>query len=248
MAAIEDMFFSRIISQGGVVAPPCNTALLIRSKAMSQSILQKPRRCFDNLPGKVFSRLTVLHRDPKRAGNFLCRCSCGVVKSIDGTAIADSVTRSCGCLFKDTHTTHARSRSKEYRSWRGMMGRCYNKKIRSYHLYGGRGVIVDERWHTFENFFADMGEAPSPTHSVDRFPDNSGNYQPGNCRWATAKQQALNRRNNRLLTFHGETLPATAWAERLGIPESRVHGRIRHGWSAERIFTEPPQKKRRQLP
>ena len=93
-----------------------------------------------------------------------------------------------------------------------------------------------ERWESFENFFADMGRRPSAAHTLDRI-DNDGNYEPGNCRWATKKQQQRNRRTNRLLTFSGETHCAAEWAERLGIPYATLLARLRK-WPVERALTE----------
>ncbi|HEX7893188.1 MAG TPA: hypothetical protein VF447_03285 [Terriglobales bacterium] len=88
--------------------------------------------------------------------------------------------------------THTR----EYRAWAGMIQRCTNPKHARWADWGGRGITVCERWRSFENFYADMGNRPSPAHSLDRFPDNDGNYEPGNVRWATRSEQQLNKRPN----------------------------------------------------
>ncbi len=127
----------------------------------------------------------------------------------------------------------------EYVCWQQMNSRCFNPRNRCFPRYGGRGVTVCDRWrHDFAAFLADMGPRPSPKHSIDRI-DNSGPYSPENCRWATLTEQNRNKRTNRLLTFHGETLPLSAWAERLGMPENTIRNRLRRGWSDERTLTEP---------
>ena len=93
----------------------------------------------------------------------------------------------------------------EYRSWQGMKNRCYNKKSLDYKDYGGRGVVVCERWvNSFENFIEDMGRKPSAEHSIDRFPITQGNYTPANCRWATKKEQSRNRSYCKIYLYKGK--------------------------------------------
>jgi len=117
-----------------------------------------------------------------------------------------------------------------------MLARCHYTNAINYHRYGGRGVTVCDRWLKFGNFLADMGRKPSPKHSIDRT-DNEGNYEPGNCRWATAKEQCRNTRRNRTLTHDGKTMCMAAWAEKLGITWATLSWRIKHGWSPDRIFS-----------
>jgi hypothetical protein len=116
-----------------------------------------------------------------------------------------------------------------------MRDRCTNPRHHAYALYGGRGIAVCARWESFENFLADMGERPAGT-SLDRYPNKDGNYEPGNCRWATDVEQANNTRANRLLTLGSETMPLRAWARRLGIAENTLWARLKKGWPMEKAL------------
>lgn len=127
---------------------------------------------------------------------WACQCDCGKSVAIMGLLLGNGNTRSCGCLKLDLATTHDMSHTPEYRTWAGMIQRCTNPKTKRFPDYGGRGIKICDRWLVFENFYADMGDRPSSGHSLDRYPDNDGNYEPGNCRWATRSQQQLNKRPN----------------------------------------------------
>jgi hypothetical protein len=107
------------------------------------------------------------------------------------------------------HTTHGLTRTIEYNSWASMIQRCTNPRSKKFHCWGGRGIKICERWYSFENFLADMGPRPSIQYSLDRFPNNDGDYEPGNCRWATRSQQAKNRRhfNRHKRTLAGIPVP-----------------------------------------
>jgi hypothetical protein len=121
-------------------------------------------------------------------------------------------------------------RSGTYSSWRDAKARCFNQSHRTYTLYGGRGITMCDRWRTsFAAFLADMGECP-PGLTLDRI-DNNGNYQPGNCRWATRHEQQQNRRDNRLVELDGVHMTLTEAADRFGLPRTIISGRLRHGWS-----------------
>ena len=125
-----------------------------------------------------------------------------------------------------------------------MKARCVVPSASGYENYGGRGIVVCDRWlNSFENFLADMGERPSKAHSIDRYPDNDGNYEPSNCRWATRKQQTRNTRANRRISFCGETLCVAEWAERVGIHCDTIYDRLKLGWSIDRALTEPVHSK-----
>lgn len=123
--------------------------------------------------------------------------------------------------------------SPEYTAWAGMLQRCRNPKNAAYPDYGGRGITVCDAWRdSFEAFYADLGPRPSARHSIDRI-DNDGNYEPGNCRWATAKEQNRNTRRARLLTFDGRTQLLSDWGAELGVHPEAIRGRLRRGWSIE---------------
>lgn len=125
------------------------------------------------------------------------------------------------------------SQSPEYRTWAAMRARCTNPKAASYRHYGGRGISVCERWSSFANFLADMGPRP-PGMSIDRYPDNDGNYEPGNCRWATNREQSNNRRITRFAEHEGQRKPISEWARELGANYDVLFQRIRQkGYSLE---------------
>jgi hypothetical protein len=115
-----------------------------------------------------------------------------------------------------------------------MLDRCYRENAQQFRHYGGRGITVCDRWReSFENFLADMGPKPTPKHSIDRFPDTNGNYEPGNCRWATQSQQMRNSRLTRMVTVNGETRAAADWGDETGVKYKTIVDRIDHGVSAE---------------
>lgn len=159
------------------------------------------------LTGQRFSRLLVLafaNYDKRRNTFWLCLCDCGKQITVRGTALKIGRVASCGCYAREVsskiHFKHGHrrrpdgKRSPTYRSYGAMKNRCYGETHPRYADYGGRGIQVCERWlESFENFLADMGERPTGK-TLDRFPNKDGNYEPSNCRWATPKEQAANRR------------------------------------------------------
>lgn len=155
---------------------------------------RKPR----DLTGIRSGRLVALEVvDRKKGGMWLCRCDCGTTTVVVAQDIARQSTKSCGCLSREVKaarlTKHGDCGSPEYRSWKGMLNRCRNPGATGFKNYGGRGIKVCERWHSYENFLADMGRKPAPKYSLDRI-DCDSDYTPDNCRWATPTEQSRNRR------------------------------------------------------
>jgi hypothetical protein len=146
-------------------------------------------------------------------------------------------TKLCGCKARHGHSRSQRSRAAAkqtatYRSWLSMRMRCLQKSSNAYHRYGGRGITICRRWDDFETFLADMGERPLG-HTLERN-DNDGNYEPGNCRWASSKEQGRNRSNVRLFTLNGRTLCLKDWADESGINYASLRWRVtRNGWPLE---------------
>lgn len=190
-----------------------------------------------DLTNQTFGRLTAIK---KEKDSWLCECICGKKRTVKTYDLTHSKTRSCGCLRREItgkqFTKHGQSKNRRYNVWASIVDRCENPNSPDYHHYGGRGIKICERWrNSVEDFIQDMGEQPSPKHSVDRINTN-GDYEPSNCRWATQKEQTRNMRRNHMLTWEGKTQCISAWAEELNVPRSRFHDRLKLGWSVEKIF------------
>lgn len=207
-----------------------------------------------DLTGQRFTRLTVLGRaglTGNRHPAWRCRCDCGNITVVGGGELRTGNTRSCGCYRRDVmpelsrknSTTHGHSvgsLANEFRIWVGMIMRCTNPKDTSYSNYGGRGIVVCERWRSFDDFIADVGPRPSRRHSIDRHPNNDGDYEPANVRWATDVEQARNKRNNRILIVRGVrmTLSEAVLISPLKTAAS-IHARLRRGWPEESAVLAP---------
>lgn len=177
----------------------------------------------------------------------VCRCDCGGSKTAQLNNLVNGMTFSCGCA----RMQHGYSQTREYHTWATMRNRCANPKVDHWKDYGGRGIRVCKRWNeSFLEFFADMGSKPSPKHSIDRI-DNDGGYwcgkceecvahgRPANCRWATAREQASNKRpstRERLLTFDGVTLNCAEWAKRIGVSRQCIEQKLSRGYPLERVL------------
>lgn len=186
----------------------------------------------------VFGSLTVVSfsHNSQHGFHWNCRCKCGSVRPVSAYYLRSGKTKSCRACCRMTHGSRG---TVEYKAWGAMLHRCNCESSEVYHNYGGRGIAVCESWRKFENFYADMGPRPTPKHSIDRI-DNDGNYEPGNCRWATSKQQHRNKRRTIHLTFRGETKSLMDWAEALGVSHELIRARIRKlGWSVEKALTTP---------
>jgi hypothetical protein len=202
---------------------------------------------FENLTNLITNFLEVKSYAGRKGckHTWNCKClyeGCGNETVVASSDLKSGHTKSCGCYGKTVATTHGKCKSPEYQIWCGMIGRCYNEKREQYPDYGGRGIIVCDRWLSFENFYADMGSRPSLEHSVDR-KDNGGNYCPENCYWATKVQQNNNTRRNRFLTHNGKTQTVSQWAREIGISITTLHQRIFIcKWTVEKALTTPVRK------
>ena len=165
----------------------------------------KPKEDIQSHIGKKYGGwFVVSFIESKKVGSqlyhyYLCRCECGLEKSVQLGNLKRGLSNGCGCKPHKTKYSNIKDKSL-LNTWHNMISRCYNKKDDNYKNYGGRGITVCVRWRdSFENFIADMGEKPSPKHSIDRI-NNDGNYEPSNCRWSTQKEQANNTRFSGKLT------------------------------------------------
>lgn len=215
---------------------------------MATKIIPVPKSVRNDLTGRRFGRWMVLGyvgASPGRASYWLCRCDCGTERAVHSSRLRSGDSQACGCRRTSPNLSHGKWGTPEYNSWAGMLRRCTTPTNPKYPEYGGRGIKVCQRWNeSFQAFYDDMGPRPSSAHSLDRI-DNDGDYEPSNCRWATRAEQQSNRRVNHLVTYNGETLTVKQWAEKMGISEVTLLGRLRSNWPVKRALTEPVRKRKR---
>lgn len=202
-----------------------------------------------DLIGQKFGKLTVAEWAGKAnlgvarkamCDFWLCRCDCGKTTVAASRWIKHGNTTSCGC----SHAKHKMTGTRTWIVWTGMKGRCSNPKNEDYPRYGGRGISVCDRWkESFSDFYADMGDPPTKSHTLDRVNNELG-YSPENCRWATRKEQNRNTRRNHWVEWRGESKTLAEWGEdprliELGITKFYLCTRIWSGWTVERAMTAP---------
>lgn len=205
-----------------------------------------------NLLGRRFGRLVVIEKSgaPRLLKRLLwtCRCDCGRSADIYSDRLLSGHTKSCGCLWRDAvvtsnaqnKRTHGQTLTRVYRIWVNIRYRCYNSSSSLYPLYGGRGIAMSDEWRTsFEAFARDMGPRPEGRASVERI-DVNGPYSADNCRWATPKDQARNRRNTAFVERDGQVIDAASLAEQMGLSYSTVAHRARRGSHGLRRVTSGP--------
>jgi len=198
-----------------------------------------------SLIGSKIGRLTLIkpsHGAPIPSGQkpvfWSVLCECGKTKIVRWSSLQCGRTLSCGCLQRERasqteHKTHGMSKTPIYSVWAGM--------IASFHNYGGRGIEVCNRWLKFENFYKDMGDRPAGM-SIDRV-DNNGNYEPGNCRWATQKQQLRNTRNTVFVETPQGKMSLSEASEVFDVNHNTLHTRVRRGLSGQDLVKKPTQRK-----
>lgn len=182
-------------------------------------------------PGAKFHKLTlvgVVGRSQHGQPLWYCECSCGgsIVARQGDLGPEKRHRRGCGCEKGGTVRVNTDGKTKARNAWYSAKQRCTNSSLNNYHNYGGRGIKMHESWvDDFDRFHEEMGDPPSSKHTLDRI-DNDGDYAPGNCRWSTRKEQARNRRTNRVIEFNGESKTLKEWAEDLNVSPSCITRRL----------------------
>lgn len=193
---------------------------------------------FKSMVGEKHGRLTCLHPVEIRKNRhvlYACICECGAETYVTSSNLKSSHTQSCGCLMIAANSTHGMSGTKIYYVWSQMIDRCHLKTAPNYKWYGERGIRVVKRWHSFANFYADMGDPP-PGYWIER-KDNDGPYSPRNCCWVPPSAQASNTRRSVRVPHAGRVQTVTEWERELGRRPDSIAKRLRAGWSVEKALS-----------
>ncbi len=191
-----------------------------------------------DMSGEKHNSLLVIEKIRKNNAYFYrCVCDCGntvVVKRAHLIRL-EKPQKSCRACFLKRISIHGKSKTKEFFAWRGILSRCNDINSKPYKDYGGRGIKHCKEWIEFNNFLNDMGLAPSKKHTIERI-DVNKDYEPSNCKWATWKEQANNKRNNIYIEFNGETTTLTLLAEKHNILPRVLMHRLRRGWEINKAI------------
>jgi len=201
-----------------------------------------------DISGQKFGRLIVIEsshiEEKSRCVYWKCKCDCGNEKTYSGVDLRRGYTKSCGCIKTETLSKLAKDRKivpeatrRCYKSWQNMTNRCYKPKTFAYERYGGRGIIVDDDWKDFENFYKDMGNPPDGME-IERI-DNNKNYCKSNCKWATHLEQMRNSSINRNITINNETKTLSQWLLIYNCSSNRFYKRINKGWNEIDAIIKP---------
>lgn len=205
-----------------------------------------------DLIGQKFNKLTVIKRvenhvqpSGQQYAQWLCKCECGNETVVRTTFLIKGRTKSCGCLVKEKNSTHGLKKSRLYAVWRDIKARCFNPNAVNFKNYGAKGITICDKWRNdfkaFYDWAMDNGYNPKAKKgecTIDRI-DVNGNYEPNNCRWVDNITQQNNKRNNRYLTYNGETHTTAEWGRILNISRFTLFARLKKGWSVEKTLSTP---------
>lgn len=203
-----------------------------------------------DLSGKRYGRLIAIRESDKKSKSghimWVCQCDCGNKKIVSSTHLVNGAIRSCGCLLRETtiernhqeKVKHGMKNTKIYAVWNGMKQRTMNPNSKQYKNYGARGITICDEWRdSFESFYKWSCENGYEENLTIERVNVNGNYEPSNCKWATKKEQANNRRSNRIIEYQGKKLTVSQWADELGIPYARLEKRFEKGYSIEKALS-----------
>jgi hypothetical protein len=222
---------------------------------MAKRIVARETWIAPDFSQETFGRLTTVSSVYKPEGSKIAVqdfiCDCGKLLTRPRVYVVHGNCSSCGCLRRDFTVNKNKAAAKHgyfgtptYRSWSSMVTRCEDPTHVAYHNYGGRGVVIHPELRDFVRFLAFLGERPSLRHSIDRYPNQNGNYEPGNVRWATVEEQANNKRTNRFIEHNGQKKTISQWARESCVSFVCFVSRIRNGWDIDEAMNTPTGQKR----